>query len=34
MKKAQLKVDPIKKGTVIDHISAGKALQVADILNL
>jgi len=32
--KKQLKVDPIKKGTVIDHISAGKALQVADILNL
>jgi len=30
----QLKVDPIKSGTVIDHISAGKALQVADILNL
>ncbi len=32
--KKQLKVDPIKNGTVIDHISAGKALQVADILNL
>jgi len=34
MEKNQLKVDPIKNGTVIDHISAGKALQVADILNL
>ena len=32
--KNQLKVDPIKSGTVIDHITAGKALQVADILNL
>ncbi len=32
--KKQLKVDPIKSGTVIDHITAGKALQVADILNL
>ena len=32
--KKQLRVDPIKNGTVIDHISAGKALQVADILNL
>ena len=32
--KQQLKVDPIKSGTVIDHITAGKALQVADILNL
>ena len=34
MDKKKLKVDPIKNGTVIDHISAGKALQVADILNL
>jgi aspartate carbamoyltransferase regulatory subunit len=34
MDKNQLKVDPIRNGTVIDHISAGKALQVADILNL
>ena len=34
MKNVQLKVDPIKNGTVIDHITAGKALQVADILNL
>ena len=32
--KKQLKVDPIKNGTVIDHITAGKALQVAEILNL
>ncbi len=32
--KKQLRVDPIKNGTVIDHITAGKALQVADILNL
>ncbi len=34
MSKEKLKVDPIKNGTVIDHIEAGKALQVADILNL
>jgi aspartate carbamoyltransferase regulatory subunit len=34
MDKAKLKVDPIKQGTVIDHITAGKALQVADILNI
>ncbi len=32
--KKQLKVDPIKNGTVIDHISAGKALQVIDLINL
>jgi aspartate carbamoyltransferase regulatory subunit len=32
--KEKLKVDPIVNGTVIDHITAGKALQVADILNL
>ncbi len=32
--KKQLKVDPIKNGTVIDHITAGKALDVAEILNL
>jgi len=32
--KNQLKVDPIKNGTVIDHISAGKALQVIDLINL
>jgi len=32
--KEQLKVDPIKNGTVIDHITAGKALQVVDLLNL
>jgi len=30
----QLKVDAIKNGTVIDHIPEGKALAVADILNL
>lgn len=34
MKKEKLKVDPIRNGTVIDHITAGKALQVADILNI
>jgi len=32
--KEQLKVDPIKNGTVIDHITAGKALTVIDIINL
>ncbi len=32
--KQQLKVDPIKNGTVIDHITAGKALQVIDLLNM
>lgn len=34
MNKEKLKVDPIKNGTVVDHITAGKALQVADILNI
>jgi aspartate carbamoyltransferase regulatory subunit len=34
MDKEKLKVDPIKNGTVIDHITAGKALQVAEILNI
>lgn len=34
METKQLKVDPIKNGTVIDHITAGKALQVAEILNI
>ena len=34
MDKEKLKVDPIKNGTVIDHRTAGKALQVADILNI
>jgi aspartate carbamoyltransferase regulatory subunit len=34
MNKEKLKVDPIKNGTVIDHIIAGKALQVAEILNI
>ena len=29
----QLKVDAIKNGTVIDHIPAGNALKVFDILN-
>jgi aspartate carbamoyltransferase regulatory subunit len=33
MNKEKLKVDPIKNGTVIDHIKAGKAFQVAEILN-
>jgi len=32
--KEQLKVDPIKNGTVIDHITAGKAFQVIEILNI
>jgi len=30
----QMKVDAIKNGTVIDHIPAGKVLQVVDILNI
>lgn len=30
----ELKVKPIKNGTVIDHISANKALKVLKILNL
>ncbi len=34
MPKKQLKVDAIKNGTVIDHIAAGKALSVAEIINL
>jgi len=29
-----LKVEPIENGTVIDHISKGKALKVYDVLNL
>ena len=28
-----LKVDPIKEGTVIDHIPANRALQVINIIN-
>jgi len=28
----ELKVDAIKNGTVIDHIKAGKGLEVAKIL--
>ena len=34
MKREQLKVDPIKNGTVIDHIASGKALKVIELLNL
>ncbi len=30
----QLKVDAIKNGTVIDHIPAGKGMQVADLINV
>lgn len=30
----QLKVDPIKDGTVIDHIPAGKAFKLIEILKL
>ncbi|RLC50438.1 MAG: aspartate carbamoyltransferase regulatory subunit [Candidatus Cloacimonadota bacterium] len=30
----QMKVDAIKNGTVIDHIPAGKVLQVVEILNV
>jgi len=30
----ELKVKPIKNGTVIDHISANKALKVLKILGL
>ena len=30
----QLKVDAIRKGTVIDHIPAGKGMQVADLINI
>lgn len=30
----ELKVDPIKNGTVIDHIKPGKAYQVLKILNI
>ncbi|MBT3754683.1 MAG: aspartate carbamoyltransferase regulatory subunit [Candidatus Cloacimonetes bacterium] len=30
----KIKVNAIKNGTVIDHISAGKILKVIDILNL
>ncbi len=30
----QMKVDAIKNGTVIDHIPAGKGMQVADIINI
>ena len=30
----QMKVDPIRNGTVIDHIAPGKALQVVEVLKL
>jgi aspartate carbamoyltransferase regulatory subunit len=30
----ELKVDPIKDGTVIDHIPAGKAFKIIEILKL
>ncbi|MDR0911740.1 MAG: aspartate carbamoyltransferase regulatory subunit [Methanobrevibacter sp.] len=32
--KSELKVEPIKNGTVIDHITANKSLYVLNILNL
>ena len=34
MSKPELKVKPIENGTVIDHITANKALQVLKILGL
>lgn len=34
MNKPELKVKPIENGTVIDHITANKALQVLKILGL
>jgi len=34
MKKPEMKVKPIKNGTVIDHISANKSLHVLKILGL
>ena len=33
-KMKMIKVNAIKNGTVIDHIAAGKALKVIDILTL
>ena len=30
----QLKVDAIKNGTVIDHISAGKGMQITELINI
>ena len=30
----EMKVDPIKNGTVIDHIAPGRGLQVVDLLNI
>jgi aspartate carbamoyltransferase regulatory subunit len=30
----EMKVDPIKDGTVIDHVQAGHALEVARVLNV
>ena len=32
--KKSLKVKPIENGTVIDHISKGKALKVYKVLNI
>jgi len=32
--KKEIKINPIKNGVVIDHISSGKALSVAKILNI
>ncbi|MHC1579513.1 MAG: aspartate carbamoyltransferase regulatory subunit, partial [Candidatus Alkanophagales archaeon] len=32
--KRELKVQPIKDGTVIDHITAGQALNVLKILEI
>ncbi|KZX09982.1 aspartate carbamoyltransferase regulatory subunit [Methanobrevibacter curvatus] len=32
--KSELKVEPIKNGTVIDHITANKSLHVLNVLNL
>lgn len=34
MKRPDLKIKPIKNGTVIDHITANKSLYVLHILNL
>jgi len=34
MKKPEMKVEPIKNGTVIDHITANKSLHVLKILGL
>ncbi len=34
MKEANLSVTPIRQGTVIDHISAGQALRIVQLLRL